>query len=406
MGTPTKRPISNDSSPADDGPTKNLKMDAAFSQSKKIIRSPVLGNSSINVPVTTKNRFDALSNAGDDIIINDKKNIKEKKPPPICIIGAMNFSQAINIINKITNNSNYFIKYMSIGTKLQLSSIDIYKQVVFELKKAKINFYTHDIKSEKTSRFILSGLPEMDNNEIDVELKNKGLDPVQINKLTVKNPRFANEVLYQIHFVANSTNLKDLSKIKAINHVIVTWKTHIQRNKGPTQCSRCQMFGHGGKNCHLIENCRKCGDQHDADSCSTEIEKCANCLGSHRADDEKCPKKMAFVQMRHKLSTAQRSNYKKKADFHHNLANFPPLPAAPRQPNWWAPAPQLEQIGRNIGGNIGSTISDQNSDLFSQQEILAVTREVLSGLRQCRSKEEQLNLIITLSIKFLYGNKP
>lgn len=422
VGTPTKRPISNDNSPIN-GPSKNLRMDqSVFSSSRKLVRSPVLQTTpagsknkenktgTVNQDISTSNRFEILSDAKDNGTIEPASSKPKKltKPPPICIVGASQFSQAIVIVNKITNDKNYFIKYMSIGVKLQVSSIDIFKTVTGELNKNNIKFYTHDIQCEKTTRYIISGLPDMDTTEINDELSSKNINPVKISKLTVKKPRFENEMIYLIHFVSNSISLKELQRIKAINHTIVTWKTHIQKYRGPTQCTRCQMFGHGGKNCHLNLNCRKCGGRHETPTCSETAVKCSNCNGDHQADDKDCPKKIAFMQMRQKLSTANQATKRvtyTKPRF--EASDFPPLSAAPRQPNFWsAPSPQLAHFNRTISNQNLQQIGSNPDELFSHQEILAVTQEVLSGLRRCKSKEDQLNLIFSISIKFIYGSKP
>lgn len=64
------------------------------------------------------------------------------------------------------DKSRYFINYMSIGTKIMLKNRSDYKNTIDELTKNKTPYFTHDISSDKTTKFVLSGLHDMPPDEI------------------------------------------------------------------------------------------------------------------------------------------------------------------------------------------------------------------------------------------------
>ncbi|GJQ79347.1 hypothetical protein Trydic_g16208 [Trypoxylus dichotomus] len=60
-----------------------------------------------------------------------------------------------------------------------------------------------------------------------------------------------------------------------------------------TQCHRCQLYGHGQRNCHAAAVCVKCAGPHQTAEYSKPREapaKCALCKGPHTANYGGCPK--------------------------------------------------------------------------------------------------------------------
>ena len=60
------------------------------------------------------------------------------------------------------------------------------------------------------------------------------------------------------------------------------------RNCDPTQCNRCQVYGHREKQCASLPRCQICSGQHITSRCSSETPRCALCGGSHRANSPLC----------------------------------------------------------------------------------------------------------------------
>lgn len=62
------------------------------------------------------------------------------------------------------------------------------------------------------------------------------------------------------------------------------------------RCYKCQAFGHMSFSCKGVQHCSKCAGDHRVDACTSDFEKCYNCLeaghtdtAEHRADSPGCP---------------------------------------------------------------------------------------------------------------------
>lgn len=50
-------------------------------------------------------------------------------------------------------------------------------------------------------------------------------------------------------------------------------------------------------------------------------------------------------------------------------------------------------------------VTNSENTLFSEEELLQLTTEMVSKLRNCTNKEQQFNAIAQLAIKFVYNCK-
>ncbi|XP_018574832.1 uncharacterized protein LOC108913716 [Anoplophora glabripennis] len=89
---------------------------------------------------------------------------------------------------------------------------------------------------------------------------------------------------------------EDLLKVTRCCHLVVRVEPQRARTE-PTQCHRCQRFGHAQSRCTADVKCVKCGEGHHSADCTKKREtpaKCANCGGEHLASYRRCssfPKK-------------------------------------------------------------------------------------------------------------------
>ena len=60
----------------------------------------------------------------------------------------------------------------------------------------------------------------------------------------------------------------------------------------PVQCYRCQRIGHTAHGCRSQVRCMVCGGEHAKEVCPSQMEKCANCKGHHKANSKEC----AFIR--------------------------------------------------------------------------------------------------------------
>lgn len=195
---------------------------------------------------------------------------------------------------------------------------------------------------------------------------------------------------------------------------------YINKAKGPTQCRKCFLYGHGMRNCHLETVCVKCGKSgHSGEACNVEEDKikCSNCDSNHLANDPDCKSRASFIEMRKKRSTAnnRRRNISTGAvEFVRNNDEvmFPALKTKPNRGStqtssmptegeWFFKKRTTFNPMRSRTANIATEPEDEN--LFSTSEILQITKDVLAGLAACKTKQQQLEVIFGICSTYLNG---
>lgn len=424
-------------------------------------------NDKILFNIPTSNKFSELSKTDDKVITTkqvnnadlNKKNEKIiKKVPPITIVGAVNFSQAISIVSEIAKDK-YLLKYMSIGVKIQVENVDKYEEIKSKLIMNNIEFYSHDINPEKFEQYVLSGISKIDTNELLTEITNKGFEVSSITEITINKRRFNDEGMYRVTFKGKVDHAK-LLRIR-LNYTVVKWK-RVERKNKLTQCHRCQNFGHGMRNCNISFKCSKCGDKHESSTCTATTTKCANCGGDHGANDAACPKRKTFIEMRQKMSG--KGNFRKPSKDrntpqHESSKEFPQptrpgpqldndaeFPELPRQrindksaaenvnhTNQWSFGRTFKEnpifnnpgsdninlssntMGKRYSSWASSIAKDPNvhhaqqnncGQLFSAEECSRIFRELVANLQGCHNKTEQLEVMFEIATKYVLNDKP
>ncbi len=93
------------------------------------------------------------------------------------------------------------LKLTQHGIKIYVTTTIEFKNLKEFLSKAQVEFYTHQLKDEKLSKFVLHGLPKFDLEKIKDELIAAKLNPCDIKMLNIKNSRYDYHANY---FVCNS----------------------------------------------------------------------------------------------------------------------------------------------------------------------------------------------------------
>lgn len=357
---------------------------------------------------TNENRFDALRSIDEDDTYSEgeeEEEVREFKVvvPPIVVDAAYNFHSVYKLIG-----TSFEFKRMSIGTKIISPSLALFEQAKNKLKEAKYTFYTHECRDTKMFKLVLYGLPKTEINEIKDELKNAyNINVVNIKEITTSRSSM-NDALYMLEFDRTINSKSQVLKIKRLCSIVVYWRKPMKGNKGPTQCTKCAMYGHGARNCFRKNICIACGGEHDLANCqinkttqgSPAAYKCFNCIKKnlkntgHKADDPRCPCRKEYLSIRQKLTNKTKmQNQRIYEVFEENPGDFPHfsrsesfVPFARGQP------------GRSYANTL-QCHTQQNSntgDLFSIDELFQIFTGALSDLRKCRSKMEQLNVIMTM----------
>ncbi|GAB0099759.1 hypothetical protein DMENIID0001_156460 [Sergentomyia squamirostris] len=98
-----------------------------------------------------------------------------------------------------------------------------------------------------------------------------------------------------------------------------------------------------------------------------------------------------------------------------NLPTVPPVTAngtsfAPATPGGTTPfppgfasasQPRQQQFNHQWGNSTSQNNIAAESDVFSQSQLMAIIQELFTGLRTCRNKLDQLQLIFSLTIKYI-----
>jgi hypothetical protein len=369
------------------------------------IMDPNLGldmETDYNIPIF--NRFGSLSQPSTstatetnqqnsaDIAADANKNnqqVQKIKTKPIYIQN----KKFNGIIEKMKSLKiqNFNLKIINGGLRLLVENVEEFKKVKNAFSLELTEFYTFDLQDEKQFKACLYGLPKFTSDEVMEFLKEKGLDPVEVKQLNIKQPRFDDDAIYIIYFKYGSTNMGELKKIRFLNYISVSW-AHYNKNKNITQCRRCQQFDHGTRNCHMKPKCVKCSENHLSENCmydddlakKTKELKCANCGKNHTANYSECEKRKNFIAFRHFLAEKDRLKREEKRQKHNPRKEA----TTTNQHNLFIGEPNLAyQYSQTLHKNAWKDNDSRKlfekqpeNDLFSAAQIMTITKEVFDKL--------------------------
>lgn len=420
-------------------------------QNKKVIITDANGQM-FAANVTTSNSFELLQNNSTEVQSLPKattsKNGADKSVPapnkstrvPRIFVREKDKKKLLTHLSSL-NIAGYSIKPAEKGINIFAGSVENHVKITESFKTAKTEFFSHDRADQKFFRVVLYGLDEMTPEALKADLAQIQVAPEEIKIIRPKNSRITGQVNYLLYFKPNTVYIGDLRKIKVVNYTVVEWDTFRSSKGQTTQCRRCQNYGHGTRNCHFQPRCVNCAGEHMSAECeelnkamaaakikNDELQKnhmgegeqendlinfdfqwkCANCGLPHRANDGSCTSKRDFVNSRRIISIKQR---RQQPEYRHQIENFPTLgkPVKPQIVNGIAFNKVVRNSNLNANPNPKMNFdftatqgkSNLNNDLFSYQEIIALTQEMLSGLSSCKSKFEQFAVIAALSAKYL-----
>lgn len=388
------------------------------------------------LPRTENNRFQVLSDMEDDDSSAEEGEVSEEiiNIPPIIVDIGHKFTDVIKILG---SSSKY--KRMSIGTKVMPNTLIDYNEAIKRLKKDDIKFFTHPVKDNKKFKLMLFGLPQLDLKTIFEEFKNTfNIEPASINEIQTSrsNP---DDALYMLEFNRSQISKREVTKIKYFCGIVVHWRNPRRRARGPTQCSKCALYGHGSSNCFRKNACLGCGGPHDYSTCqlnkvSTEgpvIYKCFNCINNnlknvnHRADDVNCPSRREYLEIRQRITRKQRPhkpsqlsetdayfwdedillvNRNNEQSPNSRAHNSPPTNRRSEQLNSRSyDAPRNHELpscsrAHNAGNKssyAATAKSGQNKDNddLSNDRLLEIFFDAVDALEKCKSKYDKLRVL-------------
>uniref|UniRef100_A0A0K8V3M5 Nucleic-acid-binding protein from transposon X-element n=1 Tax=Bactrocera latifrons TaxID=174628 RepID=A0A0K8V3M5_BACLA len=224
---------------------------------------------------------------------------------------------------KVINKSKY-------KSKLLIKDLDIYLQMMAQLKAKKVDSYSMTPKQLKVASVILRGLHyNMSADEIKQELDEICPSTVaSVNKF-VTNYSKKKGVDTGLFLVTlnQGFELKDIAKIKTIAYQMVTWEKP-KVNANTIQCRNCQQWGHAAKNCNRAFRCMKCNENHEAGACMIQKDDgsqafCVNCnTFGHPANWRGCPAFKRYSEFKNKNNNLSNNiNLKAQNNVHSALNN-------------------------------------------------------------------------------------
>lgn len=334
---------------------------------------------------------------------------KNPSPPPIVI-----HNLTVPEIIKITSESNvaqdkFHLQLTQYGTKLFAQSNETFSCLKKKFTEKNVSYFTYATTDEKLDKFVLYGLPRIDQDELKTDLNNLNLKPSAIKMMNVKKPRYNDHCLYMICFPRgeNSVTLAQLQQVRGVMGFVVKWRRFQPHNPGVSQCSNCQAFGHGAKNCNMPVSCMKCAGSHKTSEClhndpvskkvPITVLKCKNCDEKHSARYKDCEKRIEFLKIREALKPQNRKIREKSpvAAFNKNdyIRQFPSLPNS--QPYLY------QQTSPLFSSLLQKPTTATNDDLYSPQECFKIFQELYSALTNCKTKAEQIFAISNFTFKYL-----
>lgn len=366
---------------------------------------------SIQVPLN--NRFQPLD--------EDDNNIAESESPPLKhTISPIVVTDHNTDISKITKELKITcqLKLLSVGQKIICESVDDKKSLSKFLVEKKINFYSHPENDSKLFKVVLSGLPELPIDNITDSLKSQhNVTPIKIILFNTNSPN----KLYLCHFNKNDVSMKSLNTIKIVYHHIIKWLPYNPKHKGPTQCYRCCMYGHGASTCNRYNACLLCAGNHLSKDCTISntanpVFRCFNCVSAklphdHKATDIACPFREKYELARNnakaKNTSKPKTNTRNSGPYINNYVIAPTPPpltktfasqiSSSSQTNHSRSQPHTSTSASQYTHQTSNqNYSNQSNDLFSINELTDILLNSINELEKCNSKLDQLRVIANI----------
>lgn len=358
-----------------------------------------------------------ISNSQNDQIRQPKA---APKPPPINISGK-SFTEVQQILASTSiPRTDYQTKLTPQGVRVFASNDDVYKLIYEKLRTDEAKFYTHQLREEQTTKFVLHGLYKMSETELLEKLAEADIKPSKVKTLTIRQQKYSDHCVYLLHFPkVLKMKISKLREIKAIDQVIVRWEYYKNKRNGPIQCSRCMQFGHGKQSCFLDPICMRCGNNHETNACEflkdpvtkekvrDKIEekhvKCGLCGQNHTANFSKCEKRVEFINRQNLYrQRTQRRNRQQPSQ--------PKQPEQPRHAFRTAPElndfnypsmPQRNQEIPNFRRREAAEVEPRTDGrLYTPSELMKIMAEIIRVSKTARNQEEQILAVSDIIDKY------
>lgn len=173
-------------------------------------------------------------------------------------------------MKKLQSNADFTIKYMSTGTKIMVKNFELYNNFRKSLNDWNVEFLPttqHQISS--TGLFLLVFLRSHEKESKSRWNSTRWYLPKFVNQ---KSKKFEEKGSYITSFTQGTVKMQNLKKT-VIDYTVPKWRPYYESTNNITQCRRCQIFGHGIRNCNMKFKCSNCGLDHPTEACKSPVRK-------------------------------------------------------------------------------------------------------------------------------------
>lgn len=211
------------------------------------------------------NNFKTNQNAGKSTETSNSSS----SPPPI-VVQNVKMAELQTKLATLADDirSKTRVRITQEGAKIYTDDDVTHATVMKLCSENKWHGFSYTPKKDRFVKFCLYGLWQMPVEALLEELKSKQIPPTQIRQMTIKKKRFEEEAIYILYYKrSQNIRMDNLRSVVGLFNVVVRFKYYKNLSGQPTQCSNCQMFGHGGQNCFNPSVCIRCAGSHVSKSC-------------------------------------------------------------------------------------------------------------------------------------------
>lgn len=363
-----------------------------------------------------------------------RKPIADNKSSKPIIIANTSYPAIQGLLTSLTLSTRPSIQKKRHGPDYTViaHSIDDKKKIMEKLTSTNQQHFTFTEKEDRHLMFVLNGHFESTPDALLEELKRNKVPAVKVSQIN----KSKEDPLFLVSFEKNSITFNDLQySLNVLDGLKVFWEHYNPKSRRPTQCKRCQRFGHAAVNCKLAFRCIKCKESHEPGNCtriSPEAEgepSCVNCgLSGHPANSRSCTVFKKYIDrlqsLRNPAQHQPRSFPAARYNWHQHQQNtssgyngttedFPPIASQSSQPGTSNPTivknnseyrpflhnAQAQSQSQNSSSNFSQLRALQNelSSLPDMQETIKLFAQFVSDMKLAKTQEERIQVLFNNS---------
>ncbi|GBP44860.1 Nucleic-acid-binding protein from transposon X-element [Eumeta japonica] len=234
------------------------------------------------------------------------------------------------------------------GIRISTGTVEDFRKLNKFLISSNIPFHTFALEEERKIKVVIKGIPlEFETADIKDDLINQGYPVLSVHRMHRRNGTPLGMVLVILERNDEAREIfKNLARVCGLSGV--TPEEPYKRGM-PSQCHRCQLYGHAAANCFAQPRCVKCLVPHWTKDCERNKESggkpsCCNCGKDHTANYGGCseaprPKPIKTRNLNRPNIPTNRLNSQNQ---------FPPL----SQTNRPTVRAEISHTGESAGGRI------------------------------------------------------